>query len=142
MSASAPDSARPAIGDAAGAGSDLGAEQAGGPGDKLAALLPHFGERPPHAQDDWLLVHAMDLDAKGVARRADGKVIFIDGALPYEWVSATSHRKKNAWEAATVTAVHKESSQRVTHAARISACMPAPVAAARCSTCTLPRRWR
>ena len=99
---------------AAPAGSDLGSAQAGGTGDKLAALLPHFGKRPPHAQDDWLLVHALDLDAKGVARRADGKVIFIEGALPYEWVSATSHRKKDAWEAATVTAVHKESSQRVT----------------------------
>ena len=81
--------------------------------DKLAALLPHFGERPAHAQDDWLLVHAMDLDAHGVARRADGKVVFIDGALPYEWVSAATYRKKNNWEAATLKELHQESSQRV-----------------------------
>ena len=85
----------------------------GGTTDRLGELLPYFGERPPHAQPDWLLVHAMDLDAQGVSRRADGKVIFIDGALPYEWVSANTYRRKNNWEAATLTAVHRESSQRV-----------------------------
>ena len=44
----------------------------GGTTDRLGELLPYFGERPPHAQPDWLLVHAMDLDAQGVSRRADG----------------------------------------------------------------------
>jgi 23S rRNA (uracil1939-C5)-methyltransferase len=33
--------------------------------------------------------------------------------LPFEIVSAQVHRKKNNWEAATVTAIHCESSQRV-----------------------------
>ena len=36
--------------------------------------------------DDWLYVHSMDLNAQGVAHRDDGKVVFIDGALPGEWV--------------------------------------------------------
>jgi 23S rRNA (uracil1939-C5)-methyltransferase len=63
---------------------------------------------------DWLHVNSLDLDAQGVARKADGKVVFIDGALPFEWVSAQVNRKKNNWEAATLTAVHRESSQRVT----------------------------
>ena len=80
--------------------------------DAITQLRAQFGPPPEGAQSDWLLVHAMDLDAKGVARRDDGKVIFIDGALPYEWVSATSHRKKNNWEAATLTRIHKESAQR------------------------------
>lgn len=70
--------------------------------------------RPAHAAPDWLYVHALDLEAQGVARKPDGKVVFIEGALPQEWVSAQARRSKNNWEAATLTHVHKESSQRVT----------------------------
>jgi len=55
----------------------------------------------------------MDMDAQGVARKDDGKVVFIDGALPTELVSANTHRKKNNWEQASLTAIHRESSQRV-----------------------------
>ena len=62
---------------------------------------------------DWLHIDSMDLDAQGIARRPDGKVVFIDGALPGELVSATVTRRKNQWEAATLTAVHRESSLRV-----------------------------
>ncbi|AVS97201.1 23S rRNA (uracil(1939)-C(5))-methyltransferase RlmD [Paracidovorax avenae] len=61
----------------------------------------------------WLEVTSMDMDAQGVARRPDGKVVFIDGALPFEWVSANTHRKKNNWEQASLTAIHRESPQRV-----------------------------
>ncbi len=63
--------------------------------------------------EGWLEVDALDIEAQGVARRPDGKVVFIEGALPFEQVSANVHRKKNNWEAATLTAVHRESSQRV-----------------------------
>ncbi len=31
---------------------------------------------------DWLVVESLDLEAQGVAHRADGKVVFIKGALP------------------------------------------------------------
>ena len=62
---------------------------------------------------DWLLVESLDLEAQGVAHRADGKVVFIKGALPFEVVSANIHRKKNNWEQGMVTAIHRESSQRV-----------------------------
>ena len=62
---------------------------------------------------DWLLVESLDLEAQGVAHRADGKVVFIKGALPFELVSANVHRKKNNWEQGVVTAIHRESSQRV-----------------------------
>ncbi|MBU4324102.1 MAG: 23S rRNA (uracil(1939)-C(5))-methyltransferase RlmD, partial [Gammaproteobacteria bacterium] len=36
-----------------------------------------------------------------------------EGALPFEVVSTSVHRKKNNWEAGVVTAIHRESSQRV-----------------------------
>jgi 23S rRNA (uracil1939-C5)-methyltransferase len=62
---------------------------------------------------DWLLVESLDLEAQGVAHRADGKVVFIEGALPFELVSANINRKKGSWEQATVTAILRESSQRV-----------------------------
>jgi 23S rRNA (uracil1939-C5)-methyltransferase len=39
--------------------------------------------------------------------------VFIDGALPFEVVSAQVNRKKNNWEQATLTEIHRESSQRV-----------------------------
>jgi 23S rRNA (uracil1939-C5)-methyltransferase len=62
---------------------------------------------------DWLHVESLDLEAQGVAHKDDGKVVFIKGALPFEWVSANIHRKKNNWEQGMVTAIHRESSQRV-----------------------------
>ncbi|MBU4519961.1 MAG: 23S rRNA (uracil(1939)-C(5))-methyltransferase RlmD [Gammaproteobacteria bacterium] len=63
--------------------------------------------------DGWLAVESLDIDAQGIARRPDGKVVFIEGALPFEVVSTNVHRKKNNWEAGVVTAIHHESSQRV-----------------------------
>ena len=55
----------------------------------------------------------MDLDAQGIAHRSDGKVVFVEGALPFELVSANIHRKKNNWEQGSLLHIHRESSQRV-----------------------------
>jgi 23S rRNA (uracil1939-C5)-methyltransferase len=63
--------------------------------------------------EGWLEVDALDIDAQGVARRPDGKVVFVEGALPFEVVSVKVNRRKNNWEQATVTEIHRESSQRV-----------------------------
>lgn len=63
--------------------------------------------------EGWLKVDALDIEAQGVARKPDGKVVFIEGALPFELVTANTHRKKNNWEQASLVAVHRESSQRV-----------------------------
>ncbi len=41
-----------------------------------------------------LHVESLDLEAQGVAHRADGKVVFIEGALPFEQVTASTYRKK------------------------------------------------
>jgi len=70
--------------------------------DPLQAIFPNA-----------LRVESLDLEAQGVARRPDGKVVFIEGALPGELVTANVHRKKNNWESASLVAVHRESSQRV-----------------------------
>ena len=61
-----------------------------------------------------LYVKSLDLEAQGVAHQPDGKVVFIDGALPFEVVSAQIHRSKASFEKGTLTVIHKESSQRVT----------------------------
>ena len=63
--------------------------------------------------DDALFVESLDLDAQGVAHRADGKVVFIEGALPFEYVRVNVHRKKNNWEQGSLNAIYRESSQRV-----------------------------
>ncbi len=62
---------------------------------------------------EQLLVESLDLEARGVAHKSDGKVAFIEGALPFEIVSATINRRKNQWEQGTLTQIHRESSQRV-----------------------------
>ncbi len=77
------------------------------------APAPHGPPRPQGVPEDALHVDALDIEAQGVARRDDGKVVFIEGALPGEWVSANVHRKKNNWEAASLRAVYRASSQRV-----------------------------
>ena len=63
--------------------------------------------------DEWLEVDSLDLDAQGVARNADGKVVFIEGALPGERVQVRVNRRKKQWEQATLAAIGRESAQRV-----------------------------
>ena len=63
---------------------------------------------------EWLQVESLDLEAQGVAHNAEGMVTFIEGALPFEEVQFNVHRRKNNWEQGTVTAIRRESSQRVT----------------------------
>jgi len=63
---------------------------------------------------EWLKVDSLDLEAQGVAHNAEGKVVFIDGALPGELVQAQIGRRKNNWEQGTLSAIKKESPLRVT----------------------------
>ena len=62
---------------------------------------------------DLLTVESLDIEAQGIAHRADGKVVFIEGALPFEQVTANVYRKKSSFEKATLTAIYHESAQRV-----------------------------
>jgi 23S rRNA (uracil1939-C5)-methyltransferase len=69
-------------------------------------------------QQNVIEIESLDMDGRGVGhlRNEDdtpGKVVFVDGALPKERVSFNTYRKKNSWEAATMTTLHRESSLRV-----------------------------
>jgi 23S rRNA (uracil1939-C5)-methyltransferase len=66
-----------------------------------------------YASEEWLQVESLDLEGQGVAHRADGKVVFIEGALPGEQAQVNVSRRKNQWEQGTLTALRRESSQRV-----------------------------
>ncbi len=68
----------------------------------------------PIFEDKSLYIESMDLDAKGIGHREDGKVVFVDGALPFERVRPNVHRKKNNWEMASLQEIYKESFSRVT----------------------------
>jgi 23S rRNA (uracil1939-C5)-methyltransferase len=63
-------------------------------------------------------ITALDIEARGVGHwpnedGTDGKVVFVDGALPGEIVSVQTYRKKAHWENAAMIELHRESSQRV-----------------------------
>jgi 23S rRNA (uracil1939-C5)-methyltransferase len=74
-----------------------------------------------------LQIESLDQEGRGVARR-DGKVVFVDGALPGELVDAASYRRKANYELAAVTRVVRESAQRV---------VPRCPFFARCGGCSL-----
>jgi len=57
-------------------------------------------------------IESLDQEGRGIAH-ADGKVIFIEGALTGESVSYISYRKKPAFELAQMTQLHKAASIRV-----------------------------
>jgi len=78
------------------------------------SIPQHEAPNSDDLPEGWLRVGSLDMDAQGIARRPDGKVVFIEGALPFEVVSVQVGRKKNNWEQGTVTEIHTESSQRVT----------------------------
>ena len=59
-----------------------------------------------------LQVESLDLEARGIAHR-DGKVVFIEGALGTERVTANIFRRKPSYEIARVQVIVRESSQRV-----------------------------
>ena len=73
---------------------------------------------PISMHDNKMKITALDMDARGIGHLQNedgtqGKVVFVDGALPGEVVSFSTYRKKPHWENAQMTQLHKESSQRV-----------------------------
>jgi len=65
------------------------------------------------SDEEWLRIESLDLDAQGVAHNREGKVVFVEDALPGEEVRVAVRRKKNAWEQASLVEMRHESSQRV-----------------------------
>ena len=69
-----------------------------------------------------LEIESVDHEARGVAH-IDGKVIFVDGALPGETVIASPYRKKSKYENAQLIAVLKAGGSRITpHCVHYSIC--------------------
>lgn len=60
-----------------------------------------------------LQIESLDQEGRGIARR-DGKVIFVEGALPGERVEVSIHRKKPAFEQGYATRIFDESASRTT----------------------------
>lgn len=75
---------------------------------------PADAVRPAGIPADALWIQALDLEAQGIARRPDGKVVFVEGALPGEWVDVHVTRRKNQWEAAELRVLHRSSPLRST----------------------------
>jgi len=67
---------------------------------------------PPPVADRLFDIESLDLDANGVAR-AEGKVVFVRGALPGERVRAAIVRSKPKFDVAATAEVLRESSLRV-----------------------------
>ena len=63
--------------------------------------------------DEWLRIESLDLEAQGVAHNAEGKVVFVEDALPGEEVRVRVGRRKNQWEQAALVEMRSESAQRV-----------------------------
>lgn len=70
----------------------------------------------PPSPSDWLKVESLDLEGQGVAHDAQGKVVFIEGALAGETVRALIQRRKNAWEQGELCELAQASPLRVTPA--------------------------
>jgi 23S rRNA (uracil1939-C5)-methyltransferase len=62
---------------------------------------------------DLLDIESLDIEAQGIAHRPDGKVVFVEGALPFERVAASVFRKKASFEKATLMTLVRESHSRV-----------------------------
>jgi 23S rRNA (uracil1939-C5)-methyltransferase len=60
-----------------------------------------------------VIIESLDQEGRGIAH-ADGKVIFIEGALTGETVSYASYRKKPSFELAQMTELYRAASIRVT----------------------------
>ncbi len=63
--------------------------------------------------DNRVTIESLDQEGRGIAH-ANGKVIFIEGALTGETVSYASYRKKPSFELAQMTQLYRAASIRVT----------------------------
>jgi 23S rRNA (uracil1939-C5)-methyltransferase len=69
-------------------------------------------------QETFITIKSLDMDARGVGHLqnedgSQGKVIFVEGALPGERVSFETLRKKKNWESGRMLTLQKASSMRV-----------------------------
>ncbi|MEQ1668415.1 MAG: TRAM domain-containing protein, partial [Sulfuriferula sp.] len=60
-----------------------------------------------------LTITSLNHEGRGVARREDGKTIFVDGAITGEVVQYSVYRKKDSFEMAQITKIVRPSFMRV-----------------------------
>jgi 23S rRNA (uracil1939-C5)-methyltransferase len=69
--------------------------------------------RVPVALEDLILdIESLDTEGRGVARSPEGKVLFVDGALPREQVASRVVNRKSKYEFLKATAILRESPDR------------------------------
>src|SRR5918999_2648692 len=69
--------------------------------------------RVPFALEDLILsIDSLDAEGRGVARNAEGKVVFVEGALPGEEIDFEVLRKKSSFEIGRLTRILGGSSSR------------------------------
>ena len=69
-------------------------------------------------EENIIYIESLDAEGRGVGRQQNedgtqGKVVFVEGALPGETVTYQSFRSKKNWEAAKMLELRRESSLRV-----------------------------
>lgn len=69
-------------------------------------------QQPSEPEIFECVIESLDLEGRGIAHR-DGKVVFVEGALPFETVRAEKLRSKNNYDTARIVKVLKSSSTRV-----------------------------
>jgi len=87
----------------------------------------------PVFEDKSLYIESMDLDAKGIGHKEDGKVVFVDGALPFERVRPNVHRKKDNWRWPRYKRSTKNPTPESSRLAHMRATTQVLVADAKCS---------
>ncbi len=60
-----------------------------------------------------LYIESMDLDAQGVTHDPEGRVVFVENALPSEWVRYQASQKKSKWSKGVAVERYSESHLRV-----------------------------
>ena len=91
------------------------------------------------------VIESLDHEGRGLTR-ADGKAVFVEGALPGERVEYVVRRSRPSYEQAEAVRILKPSAQRVTprcrHYGTCGGCsmqhLDADAQAARCSQCGVP----
>ena len=70
-----------------------------------------------------LTIDTLDAEGRGVARQADGKVVFVEGALPGERVEAEILHSKRSFDVArTVAILHASSARRTPRCPNFGVC--------------------
>lgn len=86
------------------------------PANSKQPVIPPQAAENPFAQDhpDALYILRLSHEGRGVARTAEGKTVFVEGALPGEWVTARVRFTRSRYDEAVVDQILQPSAERET----------------------------